>query len=328
MSELRTLGRSGLKVGPLAFGGAQIGNLGKAVSSSQARETVDTAWDCGIRYFDTAPHYGLGLSEVRLGDALRGRPRDDYLISTKVGRLLVPNPDGRLPDVEGFRVAPALKRRYDYSRDGVLRSIEDSLTRLRLDRIDIVYVHDPDNHYAQAVDEAFPTLDQLRSEGVIGSYGAGMNQAQMLARFVQETDADVMMAAGVVTLLEDSALDSLLPEAARRQVSVIAAAPFNSGLLATDHPSTDATFAYAKATRQLVDRAERIAELCRSHGVPLPAAALQWALRHGEVPTVCVGMRSPAQVRRNVELMSMPVPRALWADLDASGLTRDGASLV
>jgi D-threo-aldose 1-dehydrogenase len=241
-------------------------------------------------------------------------------VSTKVGRLLVPNPDGDVPDDEGFKVTSSLMRRYDFSRDGVLRSIEDSLRRLRLDRIDIVYVHDPDKFYPQALSEAFPALEELRSQGVIASYGAGMNQSAMLADFLRYTDADVMMGAGILTLLDRSALEDLAPEAEQRGASIVAAAPFNSGLLATAHPSAGATFNYAEAPAGLIDRAERIAELCASHGVSLPAAALQYPLRSGAVSAVCVGMRSPAQVRSNLELMATDIPETMWSDLDDSGL--------
>jgi D-threo-aldose 1-dehydrogenase len=322
MNDSRALGRSGLTSGPIAFGGAQIGNFAVAISSDQALATVDAAWDGGIRYFDVAPHYGLGLAEERLGLALGSRPRDEFVVSTKVGRLLVPNPDGDVPDDEGFNLSSSLMRRYDFSRDGVLRSIEDSLRRLQLDRIDIVYVHDPDEFYSQALSEAFPALEELRSQGVISSYGAGMNQAGMLADFVRYTDADVMMGAGILTLLDRSALEDLVPEAEQRGASIVAAAPFNSGLLATAHPSAEATFNYAKAPAELIDRAERIAGLCASHGVSLPAVALQYPLRSSAVSAVCVGMRSPDQVRSNLELMATNIPEALWSDLDDSGLLR------
>jgi D-threo-aldose 1-dehydrogenase len=326
MEETRALGRSGLTSGPIAFGGAQIGNFAVAISDDEALETVEAAWNGGIRYFDVAPHYGLGLAEERLGIALSSRPRDEFVISTKVGRSLVPNPDGPLPDDEGFKVVSPLMRRYDFSRDGVLRSIEASLRRLQLDRIDIVYVHDPDGFYSQAMNEAFPALEELRSQGVIASYGAGMNQAGMLADFVRYTDADIMMGAGVLTLLDRSALEHLAPEAERRGASIVAAAPFNSGLLATAHPSVEATFNYAKAPADLIDRAERIAELCTSHGVSLPAAALQYPLRSRAVSAVCVGMRSASQVQSNLELMATNIPEALWADLDESGLLHADAA--
>jgi D-threo-aldose 1-dehydrogenase len=322
IEETRALGRTGLRSGPIAFGGAQIGNFAVPVSSDQAIETVEAAWDGGIRYFDVAPHYGLGLAEERLGMALASRPRNEFIVSTKVGRLLVPNPDGPTPDDQGFVVTSPLMRLYDFSRDGILRSIDGSLRRLQLDRIDVVYVHDPDEYYPQALNEAFPALEELRSQGVIASYGAGMNQAEMLADFVRYTDADVMMGAGLLTLLDQSALEDLAPEAERRGASIVAAAPFNSGLLATAHPSAEATFNYAKAPAGLVDRADRIAELCMSHGVTLPAAALQYPLRTRAVSSVCVGMRSPSQVRGNLELMATGIPEEFWADLDASGLLR------
>jgi D-threo-aldose 1-dehydrogenase len=206
-----------MNLGRVSFGSAPIGNLGREVSDVEWRGALAAAWDVGIRYYDTAPHYGLGLAERRLGEGLNGR--DGFLLSTKVGRLLEP---GEGPD-EGYAVPATHHRVRDYSRDGVLRSLESSLQRLGVDRVDIVFVHDPDDHEREALDGAFPALEELRAQGVISSYGAGMNQAGMLARFIRETDLDVIMLAGRYTLLEQGALDELLPECARRGVSVVAA---------------------------------------------------------------------------------------------------------
>ena len=216
---LRQLGRSGVAVTEISFGGAAIGNLFTAVTDEDARAAVDAAWDGGIRFFDTAPHYGLGLSERRLGAALGDRPRDQYVIATKVGRLLEPDPftgpaarGGR--DAEGFDVPGDLVRRFDYSADGVRRSLEASLGRLGLDRVDIALIHDPDAHGEQALREAYPALARLRAEGVVRAIGVGMNQTEMLTRFVRETDIDVVLVAGRYTLLDQTAADTLLPAAA------------------------------------------------------------------------------------------------------------------
>jgi D-threo-aldose 1-dehydrogenase len=207
----RALGRGGLRVGPHGFGTAPLANLAREVSDDDAFEALEAAWQSGVRYYDTAPHYGLGLGEHRLGEFLRTKARDEYVISTKVGRLLVENPKGAQPDDQGFAVTSDLMRRLDYSFDGVRRSLDASLDRLGLDRVDVVFVHDPDDHFRAAMDGALPALDALRRERVITSYGAGMNQTAMLAEFVNETDLDVVMCAGRYTLLEQGALGDLLP---------------------------------------------------------------------------------------------------------------------
>lgn len=317
----RPLGRGGLRVGPLSFGAAVIGNLYRAVEEDTAADAVRAALAAGVRYFDTAPHYGLGLSERRLGRALAGVP--GAMISTKVGRLLVDDPGGadRLDD-EGFDVPAAARRVRDYSRDGVLRSLEASLGRLGVDRVDVVFVHDPDDHYAEALDGAFPALEELRAQGVISSYGAGMNSSAMLADFVRETDLDVVMLAGRYTLLDQSAMDDLLPVCAERNVSVVGAGVFNSGILATDRPAVGANYDYLPAGAELVDRAQRIATVCGRYGVSLPQAAVWFPLRLPVFATVCLGMRTAAQVERNAGLFGKPVPEELWEELAAEGLVR------
>ena len=317
---MRPLGRGGLTVGPLAFGSAPLGNLGRVVGDDEWPGALEAAWDAGVRYFDTAPHYGLGLAERRLATVLR----EGCIVSTKVGRLLAPGPGTGMDD-EGFAVPDTLVRVLDYSRDGVLRSLESSLQRLGRDRVDILFVHDPDDHYREALDGAFPALEELRSQGVIASYGAGMNQAEMLADFVRETDLDVVMLAGRYTLLEQGALDDLLPECERRDVSVIAAGVFNSGLLARDRPREGATYNYEPAPPELLARVHRIAGVLERHGTSLPVAAAQFALAHPAVATVCLGGRSAAQVERNAALFDEPVPDEAWRELVAEGLMRPDA---
>ena len=318
----RALGRSGIEVGPYAFGVAPVANLGHEVAEEEAATALEAAWSAGVRYFDTAPHYGLGLGERRLGAFLATKPRDEFVLSTKVGRVLVDNPLGVQQDDEGFDVRSPLVRRLDYSADGVRRSLDDSLERMGLDRIDVVFVHDPEEFYRESMEEAFPALDELRREGVIASYGAGMNQSAMLTNFVLNTDLDVVMCAGRYTLLEQGALDDLLPAASARGVSVIAAAVFNSGLLARDRPAPGATYDYAPASAEMLARVGAIADVCEANGVSLPAAALQFALGHPAVATVCTGARSAAQVRRNARLFDLPIPDSLWADLASAGLLR------
>jgi D-threo-aldose 1-dehydrogenase len=314
-----------VEVTALGFGGAGIGNLYQAVDEEDALAVVEAAWDGGIRFFDTAPYYGVGLSERRLGRVLRGRPRDEFVVSSKVGRLLVRNehPAGRGVDV--FDVPDDVIPERDYSRDGVLRSIEASLERTGLDRLDVVLVHDPDDFWQQAADEAMPTLAELRDEGVIGAIGAGMNQSAMLTRFLRETAADVVMLAGRYTLLEQGALDDVLPAALEHGKSVIAVGVFNSGLLATERPAAGATYEYAQAPADMVARATRTAEICEDHGTTLPAAALAFPLAHPAVVNVTVGMRTPTEVTRNLALHTHPVPSDLWAHLRSEGLLRQDA---
>ncbi|TNH29504.1 aldo/keto reductase [Micromonospora orduensis] len=305
----------------LGFGAAQGGNLYRATSDEDFAAAVDTAWNGGIRYFDTAPHYGLGLSERRLGEALRSRPRDEYVVSTKVGRLLVPSPEtAHLRDPEGFAVPADHRRVWDFSRDGVRRSLEASLRRTGLDRIDIVYLHDPDEHWEQAAHEAVPALVRLREQGVIGAIGAGMNQSAMLARFVAETDVDVVMCAGRFTLLEQGALVDLLPVARARRVGVVIAGVYNSGLLARDTPPSDAVYNYQQAPAEVIEQARRTARVCQSYGVTLPEAALAFVRRHPAVVSTVVGMRDEAQVTETLRRSAAEVPDQLWTVLYEEGL--------
>ncbi|MDW8804887.1 aldo/keto reductase [Streptomyces scabiei] len=306
----------------LGFGASVIGNLYRVTPVEDASAAIETAWAAGIRYFDTAPHYGLGLSELRLGAALRERPRAEYVVSSKVGRLLVPNEAPRGIDTEGFVVRDDLRRQWDFSRDGVLRSIEETLDRTGLDRLDVVYLHDPDDHWRQAADEAMPALADLRDQGVIGAIGAGMNRSAMLARFLRETPADVVMLAGRYTLLDQTALDDVLPAAHEHGKSVVAVGVFNSGLLSRDRPAEGMKYDYRDAPSHLVDRARAIADVCAAHGTTLPAAAIAFPLTHPTIINVTLGMRTAEQVGRNVELHQRHIPDQLWDDLRAQGLIR------
>jgi D-threo-aldose 1-dehydrogenase len=319
------LARAEVSVTQLSLGGAPLGNLFVPIGEATARATVDAAWNEGIRYFDTAPHYGLGLSERRLGIALADRTRSDYVVSTKVGRLLLPKATGGLLDDDGYAVPAAYRRVWDFSRDGILRSLAESLERLSLDRVDIVYLHDPDEHRDDAFLRAYPALEELRSQGLVKAIGAGMNQSAMLADFARHTDVDVLLVAGRYTLLDQSALDDLLPACVDRNVAVVAGGVFNSGLLAGRVPSPTAHFDYRTASPKLVDRARRIAAICERHGTTLPAAALAFPLAHPAVVSVCIGANSPEQVAQNASLRSEVVPGALWADLKEEGLLRPDA---
>jgi D-threo-aldose 1-dehydrogenase len=313
--------RARIALSRLGFGGAPIGNLYRAVSDVDARTAVDAAWDAGVRYFDTAPHYGLGLGERRLGAALADRPRAEYVVSTKVGRLLEPSSGGGsdLP-FGGFDVPAVHRRVWDFSAAGVTRSLTESLDRLGLDRVDVVYLHDPDDHGDWAIQEAVPALVELRDRGVVGAIGVGMNQWQLPARFVRETDIDLVMLAGRYTLLEQPALVEFLPLCVERGVGVVAAGVFNSGLLARAQVPDHANYDYADAPPELVARARRIAEVCDQHGVELPQAAAQFPLGHPAVVSVVVGARNGDQMRQNADRFADPVPAQLWADLRAAGL--------
>ena len=313
--------RRGIALTELAFGTAPVAGMHTLVSEEQAAATLDAAWDAGFRYFDTAPHYGLGLAERRLGAALAGRPRDEVVVSTKVGRLLVPNPGGedRLDD-DGFAVPAVVRRQFDFSRDGVLRSLEESLERLGLDRVDIVYLHDPDEHWEAASTTGVDTLVELRDQGVVTAIGVGMNQSAMLTEFVRRTDIDLVLVAGRYTLLEQGALDDLLPAAAERGVGVVAGAIYNSGLLSRPRPAADATYDYAPVSAEVRQRAERIAERCEAHGVALPEVAVRFPLRNPQVVSALVGLRSPEEVSEAVRRAAVPVPDDLWGDLAEAGL--------
>lgn len=307
----------------VGFGGAAIGNLYTAVSDEAARAAIDAAWANGIRYFDTAPHYGLGLSERRLGEALRERPREQFVLSTKVGRILEP-PAGEVSDArdaQGFDVPAHVVRRWDFTADGVRRSIAESLTRLGLDRVDIVYIHDPDAHADQALAEAYPALEKLRDEGVVEAIGVGMNQTAVPARFVRETDIDVVLLAGRYTLLDQSGQDDLLPAAQERGVAVVLGGVFNSGLLAD--PRKAATYDYEPAPRELIRRALDIESVCAEYGVPLRAAALQFGLAHPAVVSALIGIRDPEQAADCAAMAGVTVPETLWTDLRAAGLLPD-----
>jgi D-threo-aldose 1-dehydrogenase len=300
---------------PLVFGGGPIGGLYAVVGEQTAAQTLQAAWEAGIRAFDTAPHYGAGLSERRIGDFLAGRPRDEFAVSTKVGRRLVPG-TGSAEEADGFYGAPPLARVRDYSRDGVLRALEDSMRRLRVDRVDIALIHDAEQHLTQALDEAYPALMDLRAQGVVGAVGVGMNFPAQLAWLVARADLDCVLAAGRYTLLDRSAADELFPLCLRRGVPVLAAGVFNSGILAD--PAEGAHYDYAPADPALLARARRLRDVCARHGVPLPAAALRYALRHPAVTAAVVGARTPEEIRADAGYASAPVPDALWAELEAA----------
>ncbi|HEX6685259.1 MAG TPA: aldo/keto reductase [Candidatus Limnocylindrales bacterium] len=327
----RTLGKSPVAVTTLGFGAASIGNLYREVDDDRAARTVHAAWAAGIRYFDTAPHYGIGLSERRLGRALAGYARDGYAISTKVGRILVEQPDAAGSDLDnGFAVPATHKRVWDFSADGVNRSLHASLERLGTERVDIVLLHDPDEgpDPARALDEAYPALDELRRQGVVGAIGLGSKDPAILAQFATDSDVDTLMVAGRYTLLEQPALDDILPACQRRGISVLNVGVFNSGILAVEWPDASRPYEYGAAPEAIVRRAQAIATKCREHGVTLPRAALAFAGAHPAVASVVIGAGKPEHVERSAQWQSEPLPpNELWTDLIDAGLLRPDAPL-
>jgi D-threo-aldose 1-dehydrogenase len=305
----------------VGLGTAALGNLFTATTDAEALDAIELAWAGGVRYFDTAPHYGLGLAEQRLGRALRTLPRDEYIISTKVGRLLVATPEraGELDD-DGFVVPATSRREWDFSRDGILRSVDASLERLGVDDVDILYLHDPDDHWAEASTTGIDALIELREQGVARAIGAGMNQSAMLAEFVRRCDVDIVMLAGRYTLLDQSARDDLLPVALERGVGVVAAGVYNSGLLARAQVPDDAPFEYRAAPPELVARARDLAQLCERHGVTLPDVALQFPLRHPAVVSAVVGSRNGHESLETLERYRVTIPDDLWIELEQLAL--------
>lgn len=307
--------------GPFWFGGAGIGNLLREVSDEDARAAVDAAWDTGVRGFDTAPHYGLGLSERRLGSALAGRPRSEYCVSTKVGRLLVPGRgDGDDLASGGFAVPDDTVRQWDPSPSGVRRSLDESLGRLGLDHVDVAYLHDPDVYsLTDGLTQALPTLAELRDAGVVRAVGVGSNSVEALAAAVETGLCDVVMLAGRYTLLEQPAA-ALVDRCAELGVDVVAVGVYNSGLLSSPRPEPGATYDYAAAPPHLVERADAIADVCERHGVTLPEAAVAFPRRAPAVRAIALGAQSSPQVRQNAERAAAVVPDALWDDLRAARL--------
>ena len=283
------------------------------MADDEALRVVEAAWQSGIRFFDTAPLYGQGLAEKRLGEVLRSKPRDEFILATKVGRLL--RADAPPDPTQSYKGAPPLNPVFDFSYDGVMRSVEESLERLGLDHVDVLHIHDPDDHYEEALSGAYRALDQLRAEGTIKAVGVGMNQAEMLARFARAADFDCFLLAGRYTVLDRTGARELLPLCVERNIAIVAGGVFNSGILA--NPKPGATFDYRTAPEAMVRRAAQLNEICQGHGVPLKAAAIQFPLRHPAVPTVLTGCRSVAEVEENVRMFQTPVPEDLWRELDA-----------
>ncbi|RWZ68743.1 aldo/keto reductase [Labedella populi] len=309
--------------GDLTYGAANVGNLFRALTDDDAAAVLEAAWEAGIRSFDTAPHYGLGLSERRLGAFLRTKPRDEFVISTKVGRLLRPNPeaDGGLDLDNDFHVPTDLRREWDLSADGIRRSLEESLERLGLDRVDVLYLHDPERHsLREGLDSAIPALAALRDERTVSAVGVGAMTTEALTASAETGAIDLLMVAGRFTLAEQPAALDVFPACDRNGVGVVVASVFNSGLLAQDVPARDGRYEYGSVPDDVFDRVSAIAAVCAEFDVPLPHVALQFVQRHPLVRTVVVGASRPEQIRQNAERMGAPVPDGVWNRLEEDGL--------
>jgi len=312
------IGKTSLQVTRLGLGGAPLGGLFKDVQGEAAVATIRRALELGINFFDTAPLYGHGKSEKWMGQGLAGVPSDSRVLATKVGRVLEPVEPGTLEKDEFDNPAP-FKPVFDYSYEGTMRSFNESLKRLQVDRIDILHIHDPDDHYNEAIKGAYPALDQLRREGKIKAVGAGMNQAEMPARFAREGTFDCFLLAGRYSLIDHTGLKELLPLCVEKQISIIIGGPYNSGILATG-PKPGAKFNYADAPPEILEKVRKVEEVCQRHQVPMKAAALQFPLAHPAVAAVIPGARSVAELEENFRLISHPIPGDFWADLRAKGL--------
>lgn len=331
--ETRALGRSTVRVTPLGFGGAPLGNLFWALDDRQAIDAVRQAWAAGVRYFDTAPLYGSGLSEQRIGAALAGEPRDAFVLSTKVGRRLVPRPAGVPAPESAYVNVPALDPAFDYTAEATRASLAGSLERLGIGRVDTVLIHDlgPVTHgaddarrYAEAMDGAYRVLHDLRAEGTIRAIGVGANEWEILERCARDGDFDCFLLAGRYSLLEQTALESFLPMCARREIGVIVGGPYNSGILATG-ARRDTTYNYRPAPPAVLERVRALEHVVAAHGVPLAAAALQFPFHHPAVAAVIPGARAAEEVEANLRLLRHPIPPALWRDLKTEGLVRADA---
>ncbi|MBL8671919.1 MAG: aldo/keto reductase [Alphaproteobacteria bacterium] len=325
-AEGRRIGTA--RVGALGFGGAPLGNLYAPVAEDEALAAVRRAHDRGIRAFDTAPHYGNGLSEHRIGQVLRERPRDSFALSTKVGRILTADPAVGTTQ-HGYVGTLPFRQHFDYSHDGALRSIEDSLQRLGMARVDVAYIHDIDafthgaaeqpRRFREAMEGAYRALERLRREGTIKAIGLGVNEVQVCRDALAHGDFDGFLLAGRYTLLDQAALPELLPLCLKRGAHIVLGGPYNSGILATG-AVPGARYDYKPASPEMLARVQAIEALCREHGVPLKAAALQFPLGHPAVACVIPGARSPAEVEENLDLLARPIPSTLWSALKAEHL--------
>ena len=332
----RKIGKTSLEVTELGLGGAPMGGFRATIPDAEATALTDAAYEGGVRYFDTSPFYGYGRSELRMGAALRQRPRDEYVLSTKVGRILhAMKPGEKKPADFRENGLPGFAPVFDYSYDGVMRSLEHSHLRLGLARIDIALIHDVDfwtikdraildQRFKTVMDSGFKALDELRRAGVIGAIGVGINESDTSLRFIQAGSFDCMLLAGRYTLLEQGGLETFLPECVKRNVSVILGGPYNSGIL-TGGVKPGATHDYVAASASLIEKAQKIEAVCKRHGVELGAAAMQFPLFHPALCSVIPGALSAAEVKQNIVRLSAAIPVELWSELKREGLLDPGA---
>lgn len=333
-----SLGKTSLQVSELGFGGASVGNLYQAISDEKAGKTLRAAIASGINVFDTAPRYGLGLSERRIGDALRNLSAQDYVLSTKVGRILTPEPNAKVNEIRyGFETPMPFEAHYDYSYDGIMRSYFDSLQRLGLAKIDVLLVHDlgadthqnQDNYYyEQFKSSGYKALEQLRQQGLVKAVGLGVNETQICERVMELGQFDCFLLAGRYSLLEQGALTSFLPKCAEHGASIILGGPYNSGILATgvSGPSTP-LYNYEAAPAHIIHRVAKIEDVCRQYEVTLAAAALQFPLAHPCVASVIPGLSSDSLVYKTTELLTQSIPAEFWVELQQQGLLNTLAPL-
>lgn len=322
--EIRKIGKTPLAVTQFGFGGAAIGGLYRECPREAAMEALQAAWDAGLRYFDTAPFYGFGLSERRTGDFLRSKPRETYVLSTKVGRLLRPVPEAQVPDHSYVNPLPFAVD-YDYSYDGIMRSFEFSFARLGLNRIDILYVHDIGayTHGAernavyqrQLLDSGMKALEELKSSGAISAYGLGVNEVEVCMDVIARSPIDCILLAGRYSLLDRSAERDLLEACRRQQISLVIGGVFNSGILATG-PVPGANFDYGPASDDIVRRVRSMQEIAGAYAIPLAAAAMQFPLREPVVANVLIGTAKAASLTRNMDLLNVTIPEAAYEEME------------
>ena len=333
--QQRQIGNTGLTIDTLGFGCAPLGNLYRPIDESAAAEALQTAWQAGFRYYDTAPHYGQGLSERRVGDMLRPLQGKDYLLSTKVGRLL--KPAGYAEERHCYQSTLPFDIHYDYSYDGIMRSFEDSLQRLGLDRVDILYMHDigrvthgdaNDHHFPIAMDGGYRAMDELRRQGVVKAIGLGVNEYQVCEAALEHGEWDCFLLAGRYTLLEQESLNSFLPKCQQRNCSIIIGGAYNSGILATGtRTGAPLHYDYGPAPQSIINKVQKLEDLCDRFDIPLPAAALQFPLAHPSVVSVIPGISNPARIEQTLELVNRQIPVEFWSALRSHGLVHDQVPL-
>ena len=332
VAEKRQFGRTNLQVTAFAFGTAPIGNIFKPIDEATSDTMIQSAWDAGVRYYDTAPMYGHGLSELRTGYSLRWKNRDDFVLSSKVGRILKPKRRAEIDFAPWTNAAPN-EMIFDYSYDGTMRAFEDSLQRLALERMDICFIHDIDvftrgadqpDVFRTAMDGCWNALSRLRDEGVVTAIGVGVNEWEVCQAALEQRDFDCFLLAGRYTLLEQEALDTFLPLCEKRNAAVVVGGGFNSGILATGAVA-GAKYNYAPASAEILERVSKIEAVCRHYKVPLPAAAMQFVVAHPAIPSFIAGTRTIEQLEKNMEWFNHPIPVDFWAELKRRRLLREDA---